>query len=442
MCELATRDLKDAVRLTASSLAQYCWPGEFQPYFPPEEVFKQCFEGPLRSLQRSLAISDFCDQVQSTFCRMVQSGEAARHVEYVKLSGLDWTALGSIRSNGRLEYGSCYLVSCPLCGGPDTVHLKPRTAPVRALVLLGGKDGATGNFLRRLTSSLYGRLTDYFDIVIGSGNAMAVTVDIFAEGRSLDSRRAGSKWLAWRSKAPTRISPLPKTRCRVAVLGKRGILSNYRGALADHSSPLEFLAQEVERLWFGSRIMTIIHDGSSTSDQTPQYRQSIALTSMSDPRAPNMSDLLVASLFFLEVVDEPGYLFPQECQIRMRCRLPAGHHLFNLIYKLRYRDARVYCRSNSRRWHEHILCDTRQWEKLKEGAEYSLSWAMEFTSLDMQLHVEMDGLAERNYISDGPVTLKDLSQDPGRGTSAPVGRVRSEESCRALGGRKIGNTSV
>lgn len=31
MCELATRDLKDAVRLTASSLAQYCWPGEFQP---------------------------------------------------------------------------------------------------------------------------------------------------------------------------------------------------------------------------------------------------------------------------------------------------------------------------------------------------------------------------------------------------------------------------
>lgn len=409
---------------------------------------------------------------------MVQSGEAARHVEYVKLSGLDWTALGSMcvlcmlrartnvlrcmhglcdicsRSNGRLEYGSCYLVSCPLCGGPDTVHLKPRTAPVRALVLLGGKDGATGNFLRRLTSSLYGRLTDYFDIVIGSGNgefyfpqvsrswgaeadglAMAVTVDVFAEGRSLDSRRAGSKWLAWRSKAPTRISPLPKSRCRVAVLGKRGILSNYRGALADHSSPLEFLAQEVERLWFGSRIMTIIHDGSSTSDQTPQYRQSIALTSMSDPRAPNMSDLLVASLFFLEVVDEPGYLFPQECQIRMRCRLPAGHHLFNLIYKLRYRDARVYCRSNSRRWHEHILCDTRQWEKLKEGAEYGLSWAMEFTSLDMQLHVEMDGLVERNYISDGPVTLKDLSQDPGGGTSAPVGRVRSEESCRALGGR-------
>lgn len=125
---------------------------------------------------------------------MVQSREAVRHVEHVKLSGLDWTALGSMcvlcilrartnilrcmhglcdicsRSNGRLEYGSRYLVSCPLCGGSDTIDLKPRTAPVRALVLLGGKDGATRNFLRRLTSNLYGRLTDYFDIVIGSGN--------------------------------------------------------------------------------------------------------------------------------------------------------------------------------------------------------------------------------------------------------------------------------
>lgn len=125
---------------------------------------------------------------------MAQSREAVRHLEHLKLSGLDWTILGSmcvvcilrsrtnilhcmhglcdvcIRSNGRLEYGSWYIVSCPLCRGSDTIHLKPRTAPVRALVLLGGKDGATRNFLRRLTSSLYGRLTDYFDIVIGSGN--------------------------------------------------------------------------------------------------------------------------------------------------------------------------------------------------------------------------------------------------------------------------------
>jgi hypothetical protein len=45
---------------------------------------------------------------------------------------------------------------------------------------------------------------------------------------------------------------------------------------------------------------------------------------------------------------------------------------------------------------------------------------MEFTSFDTQIHVEMDGLVERKYISDGPVTLKDLSPDPGEGTSAPV----------------------
>lgn len=265
--------------------------------------------------------------------------------------------------------------------------------------------------------------------------AMTVTVDVFAEGRSLDSRPVVNKWLAWRSKAPPRISPLTKNRCRVAVLGKRGILCNYRDAVADQSSPLEFLAQEVERLWFGSRVLTMIHDGSSSSDQTPDYRQSIFLTSMSDLRALNINDLLVASLFFLEVVDEPGNLFPQECQIRMRCRLPPGNHLFNLLYRLRYRDARVYCRSNSRRWHEHSLCDTRQWDELKAGAEYSLSWAMEFTSFDMQIHVEMDGVVERKYISDGPITLSDLIQDPGEGTWAPVEEVKREESGHALSGR-------
>lgn len=157
-------------------------------------MFKQCFEGALRNIQRSLTIPNFCGQVQAAFCRMVHSREAVRHAENVKLSGLDLTVLGSMcvlcilrartnilhcmhgfcdtcsRSNGQLEHGSRYFVSCPLCGGSDTIDLKPRTAPVRALVLLGGKDGTTRNFLRRLTSNLYGRLTDYFDIVIGSGN--------------------------------------------------------------------------------------------------------------------------------------------------------------------------------------------------------------------------------------------------------------------------------
>lgn len=264
------------------------------------------------------------------------------------------------------------------------------------------------------------------------GLALAVTVDVFGEGRSLDSHPVANKWLAWRSKAPLHISPLAKTRCRVAVLGKRGILCNYRGVLSDQISPLEFLAQEVERLWSGSRVMTMIHDGSLSSDRAPDYRQSLPLTSMSDLHAPNMSDLLVASLFFLELVDEPSHVFPQECQIRMRCRLPPGHHLFNLIYKLRYRDTRVYCRGDSRRWHEHSLCDIRQWDRLKAGAEYGLSWVMEFTSFDMQIHVEMDGLVERKYISDGPVTLKDLYPDPGQDTSAPVSGHAFRWSGRAI----------
>lgn len=267
------------------------------------------------------------------------------------------------------------------------------------------------------------------------GLAMTVTLDIFAEGRSLDSRPVANKLLTWRNKSPPRISPLTKNRCRVAVLDKHGIHCNYRGAISNQSSPLEFLAQEVERFWSGSRVMTLIHDGSLTSERSPDDRQSILLTSMSDLRAPNMIDLLVASLFFLEVVNKPGDLFPQECQICMRCRLPPGNHLFNLLYRLRYRDARVYCRSNSRRWHEHSLCDTQQWDRVKSGAEYGLSWAMEFISVDMQIHVEMDGLVERKCISDGPVTLKDLSQDLGEGTLATGGVVRSEESGSAVAGR-------
>lgn len=143
-----------------------------------------------------------------------------------------------------------------------------------------------------------------------------------------------------------------------------------------------------------------------------------------------MADSLLASLFYIELVHEP--LFHSSriiCELQMRCRLPSGPFLSDLVARLcqpprRTRsDARlcdlseranVYYGGNGQ-VHAIAAIDDRLWNEIRAGGSFIKYLNVEVFSLDSMIEVRIDSIIgdERPFISNCPYRLGKLVKDQG-----------------------------
>lgn len=225
-------------------------------------------------------------------------------------------------------------------------------------------------------------------------------------------------------------------RPKIVVYRKYDIISNYRGTIRKNFlDPEVFLAHEVDRLWPGSSFVTIVHNGEMTVDKSRNASDRLLRSDNEVQILHEVTDQLIASLFYLEVVSVPTR-FPQSCKMRMRCRLPPSNHLFNLLFRLRQRDAKVHCRSTSRQWHCKKICSMRQWQALKKGGEFEICWIMEFTSPQSPVEVKIDGFLEEGHVSKNTDTLAKLLEQQAAAEQMRSARICTQQLCHSASGMK------
>lgn len=172
----------------------------------------------------------------------------------------------------------------------------------------------------------------------------------------------------------------------MATLGKGRAASNYPMRASDvPTDPVDFVQREVDRLWPGSALLTIVDKGKGYDHAAP--------------------DLLVASLFFVELIET----LTGHC-IRLRCRIPASTHLQSLTRSLRCDGIRVYVRSGTSDWSSFPVVNEAQWDDVKAGRDYEMMLPVTLSPHDIEIHVKIDCNSQRVYISNCPLTLSMVQQ--------------------------------
>ncbi|KGQ07973.1 hypothetical protein BBAD15_g6696 [Beauveria bassiana D1-5] len=99
--------------------------------------------------------------------------------------------------------------------------------------------------------------------------------------------------------------------------------------------------------------------------------------------------------------------------VYIRCRIPPGSHLLNLMQRFRQWKTPIFYRVGRRSWLREILCDSETWEALKSGQEYRRRLDMGAPAFGLQIQVRIEttpaggGLYD---ISSSPFTVADLLQ--------------------------------
>lgn len=211
----------------------------------------------------------------------------------------------------------------------------------------------------------------------------------------IDCLRTLPKAKRWRSERnDDELPALRPGRCRVAILRKHLVLTNYRGR-AEHRQDLKSLVnEECHKLWPGASVSTITDEKLDDIGAAPR--------------------LMVASLFFIEL--------PRACSsasrhsIHVRCRLPLGNHLLNICKRLRDDGARIDVRTNSS--HQSAeFCDDEHWERIRAQDDYDLAIPIGPVSHRSLIHVTLKTTMGEEYVSNCPYQLSDLIRDQGLETA-------------------------
>jgi hypothetical protein len=151
-------------------------------------------------------------------------------------------------------------------------------------------------------------------------------------------------------------------------------------------------------------------DRTLRPEKIPDWQIDFRLQTASQSRLESSADILIASLFYLELIgvpqlDELGSLF---CRAQIRCRLlPSSEAYPILIERLRERRARFYYEYQS------IPCINRQlYDEASRGIAFSRCIEMSLPSLQHNLDVKIDGVTRASQrISNCPYKLQQLVED-------------------------------
>lgn len=295
--------------------------------------------------------------------------------------------------------GNGFLVRCLLCGEANykSLRSKPPTAGVRVLKLSGtiAEAQAMCCFLRTLRSKLRVPLHECFDLVIADGVGVFFAIMIFCKQASVEECEYH----------------LGNLRCvKVQAKGFRfghrlcfG-LNELDNNLAQVLLGAHVPQNESERLWPSCKVDTALefHGGVAETERLPA------------------AEILLASLFYIEVEDLPVFIPKDGVIIRLhvKCRLPPGPVLANAMMRMRMMNARVWYGENTEDQLE--LCASVTWDRIRAGQSFQklLLVRVESRRALINVMVSSSAVSKSCRASNCPFVLEDLAAIQHRATSA------------------------
>lgn len=280
---------------------------------------------------------------------------------------------------------------CRLCSAQKSAEIrtKPHTAGIRVLRLTGAAADAPaiGRLLRILRAQVRCPLWENFDLIIGSGVGLFFAIMIFCKGASIEEC----------------IYHIPQVnRAKQSRHGyKFGRKLHFRhdefhSNLVRISTSTDDGAAQAQLQWPGCKIDAMIEYSGGEFEEA---------------QISVIAEKLQASLFYLELSEAlPSFSIPSSVEIRIRCRLPPGPDLANLVKRLRSKDAQVaYHGEEPTRQAE--LCTATIWDRIRRGHPFERRLHVRALSEDTLVSVEVDSLipgSSRRKISNCPCILRDL----------------------------------
>ncbi|KAH6614552.1 hypothetical protein B0J18DRAFT_485592 [Chaetomium sp. MPI-SDFR-AT-0129] len=438
---IRTRDtgaLNAVSRIIASAMTVRGYrTGLVEAMFSPDEVFNEFYSEPLRRLAARTNSAALFAQVYSHFAKFAaatvagaldpvlhhqrilkEAGSLSLYCGRTCLSCLTRAASNGLSCGHRLcdacvaihcqetEGQAFRLPACVFCRAANhtLLHVKPSTAGARVLRLEGpvGAAKEMAGFLRHLRSVVRTALHDQFDLVIASGIGMFFAVMLFCKRATIEEC----------------IHHLPNLEC--AKQSRWGLKFGRRLRF-----PFEELVTNGVRLCLqherwrgdcgGEHKEALLPTGCRSEDFWPTAGCDVVVEFNSNApgleSARPIADRLLASLFYIEAEDRLGsqILLP----ICVRCRLPSGQALVDLLMRARLRNARIhYGRQTS------VLCSEENWHDATRGKPFMRRIYIPVSSPSDIVDIKISGLvSEAMSVSNCPYRLEALmNESPGQNT--------------------------
>ncbi len=127
------------------------------------------------------------------------------------------------------------------------------------------------------------------------------------------------------------------------------------------------------------------------------------------------AEKLMASSFYIEVEDCTCRVHEfNEVHLAVRCRIPPGHGLTNLIGRLYYKGARLLLRADDGPSLSVLLCPQSVWIETKQEKGFEQRVRVQVGSQRSKICVQLDGVhgAGQHNISGSPCLASSLTRTP------------------------------
>ncbi|KAI7785350.1 hypothetical protein LA080_007183 [Diaporthe eres] len=282
--------------------------------------------------------------------------------------------------------------SCRLCPAQHSaaIRTKPSAAGIRVLRLAGAAADAPaiGRLLRALRVQVRCPLWENFDLVIGNGVGLFFAIMIFCKGASIEECIYHVPQIKYVKQSRHGYKFGRKLHFRH---------DEFRSNLVRTSTSTDDSAKAQAQLeWPGCKIDAIIEYCGGDFEEA---------------QISVIAEKLQASLFYLELTEAPpSFSIPSSVEIRVRCRLPPGPDLANLIKRLRSMDAQIAYHGDEPSTQAE-LCTATIWDRIRRGHPFERRLHIRAQSEETVVNVEVDSLlpgSSRSKISNCPCTLGDL----------------------------------
>ncbi len=297
---------------------------------------------------------------------------------------------------------------CPLCGASNAapVRAKPLTAGVRIL-RIGGSVADAAHLVRVLgrLHELSGCLGEQFDLVVGSGIGLFFVLMLFCKQASIRDCEA------------------LLDRLRTAKVSRKELYFGHglkfrHEEFAGRTAKVliyEPTSEELNWLWPNSKVDV-----------------NLALHGETEDALSEVVDTLLASLFYIELLELPAFYTdpPFWLTLRIRCRLTTGPNLTRLIRRIRAQQVQLYYYDHSAPRSDE-LCSEKTYYDVECGGEFERRLEIQVLSLGSLINLQVDGPigGRRQNLSNCPYPLHSLLDSVGAEvTSRPGGGYKEKVS--------------
>jgi hypothetical protein len=144
--------------------------------------------------------------------------------------------------------------------------------------------------------------------------------------------------------------------------------------------------------------------------------------SCSEDTFDSISGSLQASLFYIELVRLPRfYVLPEYCALYIKCRLPPGHGLLDLLFKLNRSKMYLHYQGDEATEKTIPLCTEDAIERCRRFEPFVREIQVRLSSPQTRIRIQINDMrGKRHNISRCPYMISELIKD--QGLDCPFGK--------------------